>query len=84
VCLESIFLLSLYGSYHFDSGIASRLQWRQYMVCLRKLTECIRETEDVDFPTVFKVIKGMDLIFTKREEGRTVLQESIKGHQKRL
>ena len=54
------------------------------MVCLRKLTECIRETEDVDFPTVFKVIKGMDLIFTKREEGRTVLQESIKGHQKRL
>lgn len=54
------------------------------MVCPRKLTECIREIEDVDFPTAFKVIKGIDLILTKREEGQTSLQKPIKGHQERL
>lgn len=28
--------------------------------------ECIKEIEDVDFPIVFNVVKGMDLILTER------------------
>lgn len=50
----------------------------------RKLTKCIKEIEDVDFPTAFKEIKGTDLILTKREEDQTALQKPIKGHQEGL
>lgn len=50
------------------------------MVCPRKLTDCIRKIEDVDFPTAFKVVKGMDLILSKREEGQTALQKLVKGY----
>lgn len=44
--------------------------------------EWIKEIEDVDFPTAFKVIKVMDLILTKGEEGQTALQKLIKAIRK--